>query len=186
MNNLPLNMASQLFGYEPETGRIFWKVPRRPTISAGDTAGNTDVSSGYTRVTFCGKSIKAHRLAWALHYGEWPKTDIDHINGVRNDNRIANLQQVSRQDNIRGKAKRKSSMSTLKGVTPHRTKLGWYVAQLRRNDTTEKLGVFASEQEAHNAYCDAAKVLHGEFFNPDCSCHQSGSRKQSVATSKLV
>ena len=72
--------------------------------------------------------------------------------------------------NIQNTKKRKG-LCTLKGVTPSRNK---FAAQINIDGVQKKLGVFISEQEAHNAYCEAAKIAFGPFFNPDCLCHQSG------------
>jgi len=66
---------------------------------------------GYLKFKVGQKIIKAHCIAWALHYGEWPKQEIDHINRVKNDNRIVNLRDVSHTENMRNRGpwKRKDS-----------------------------------------------------------------------------
>lgn len=60
---------------------------------------------GYLIIKIKGTQIKAHRLAWFLYYGNFPKNEIDHKNRNRTDNRIQNLRDVSRQENILNTAK---------------------------------------------------------------------------------
>ena len=171
MRTLPIHMLEQIFSYDPESGLVFWKIPRpRAKIKPGDLAGNLDPCTGYMRVMFNQRQFKLHRIAWALSYKYWPDIDIDHINSCRNDNRLINLRLATRSENIQNTKKRKG-LCTLKGVTPSRNK---FAAQINIDGVQKKLGVFISEQEAHNAYCEAAKIAFGQFFNPDCLCHQSG------------
>jgi hypothetical protein len=84
--------------YDPKTGDIIWLKKPSPKVYIGDIAGNLN-SLGYLRIQFYGKSYYAHRLAWFLYYGNWPKNDIDHINGIKTDNRISNLRDVTKSEN---------------------------------------------------------------------------------------
>ena len=84
------------FSYDPETGRFFWRnregfCPQEGAMTAGKEAFISRKPNGYIYARLMGRAIYAHRAAWAISYGEWPKGDIDHINGDRADNRIANL-----------------------------------------------------------------------------------------------
>ena len=91
--------VKKAFNYDPETGAIERKTKRVVGRIAGKT-GWMHVS-GYLLVRFNGGIYQAHRLAWAFCYGEVPcELVIDHINGVRNDNRIANLRLVSHRQNM--------------------------------------------------------------------------------------
>ena len=175
MKTLPINMLRQVFVYDGDTGLVYWKIPRKNGVVAGGIAGSVDSSSGYARLCFRRKAYKTHRIAWALAYGEWPVMDIDHINGNRADNRLKNLRVASRTENIRSMKKRKNSACMLKGATPYKNRNDKFVAQIRIDGRQRKLGVFTSQQSAHDAYCAAAVVAFGKFFNPDCSCHQSGA-----------
>ena len=83
--------------YDPLTG-IFTRKKGSRAGKVGAIAGSL-TSYGYIRVSICSKFYMAHRLAWLYVYGYLPENSIDHINGVRNDNRLANLQEVSRACN---------------------------------------------------------------------------------------
>jgi hypothetical protein len=112
----------QFFSYAPETGKLFWKLTHGRKIEV------TTTSNGYIRVYFAEKRIPAHRAAWALHYGRWPTLLLDHINGDRADNRIANLREVTPRENCRNAKKQANNTSGVTGVywTPRE---GRWVAQ---------------------------------------------------------
>lgn len=83
----------EFLDYNPETGNIVWKQRphNRSKVKPGDRAGCI-VADGYRHITFRHKIYKEHRIAWYIFTGEdiGDKT-IDHINGIRDDNRISNL-----------------------------------------------------------------------------------------------
>jgi hypothetical protein len=79
--------------YDPETG-IFTK------IKDGSICGYNPTCKGYGRIYINRLGYYSHRLAWLYVYGEWPKQQIDHINRIRNDNRICNLRDVSPAENM--------------------------------------------------------------------------------------
>lgn len=136
--------------YEPETGKLYWRertpdmfkpgkpgcrVARTPdhicTGWNGRHAGNeafTTNSGGYRTGRLSGRTVKAHRIAWAIHHGEWPKGSIDHINGDPADNRIANLRDVSHSMNMRNTAARSDNKSGYSGVRWCRRAQKWIVA----------------------------------------------------------
>lgn len=90
--------------YNSDTGELIFK-PRGNamfnTKYAGRKAFNSLDAYGYRQGNLLGKMYKAHRVIWAFHYGEWPNGEIDHINGDRADNRIANLRVVTASENRR-------------------------------------------------------------------------------------
>lgn len=105
----------------------------------------------------------AHRLAWLLHYGSWPSRHIDHINGDRADNRIANLREcddAENQQNLR--AATAASKSGLLGVTTRTYRNGAvrYAASIQVDGTKRYLGVYGTPEEAHSAYRAAKRQLH--------------------------
>ena len=70
-----------------------FKYNKDGTITRDDrknSLGSYD-KDGYLILKIKGKQFKAHRIAWLLNYGEFPKGEIDHINRCRTDNRIENL-----------------------------------------------------------------------------------------------
>lgn len=74
---------------------MYWKINRTNGVKSGDIAGRKN-HDGYIHVSVFGKTYSGHRLAWFLHYGEFPELDIDHINRDRSDNRICNLRLATR------------------------------------------------------------------------------------------
>jgi len=97
-------------------------------------------------------------------HGRWPAKYLDHINGIRNDNRLCNLREATQTENTRNQGKQKTNTSGLKGAGWHKGQKKW-VAKIRIGTTDKWLGTFSSKEEAHAAYCEAAKKYHGEFAN---------------------
>jgi len=103
-------------------------------------------------------SHKAHRLAWLYTYGEWPVGDIDHINECKGDNRIINLREATRAENMQNRSKaNKNGHSGLLGVTKVGKK---WLGQIHVDGVRHHLGRFESPQEAHAAYLRAKHQLH--------------------------
>ena len=101
-----------------------------------------------------GKKLLAHRAAWAIYYGKWPDGVLDHINGVRYDNRIKNLRDVSVVENVKNSATRSDSSSGVVGVVWHRTRSKWMVRVGK-----EFVGYFCDLEEAKVARREAASRL---------------------------
>jgi hypothetical protein len=107
-----------------------------------------------------GRIYLAHRLAWMYVYGRWPAKglDIDHINGNRQDNRIANLREVTRGQNMQNQ-RRASSRSTT-GLLGVLRKSRRFAAHITADGRTHCLGTFDTPEEAHRVYMDAKSRLH--------------------------
>lgn len=150
--------VAALLDYDPVTGLFTHKVNGHKR-KAGDVTGRLD-TKGYIRIRLLGYEFKAHRLAWLMIYGVWPKAEIDHINGCTNDNRIINLRDVSVAVNGQN---RKAAMSNNKsGLLGVSTVRGGFLAQIGVNGSQLKLGIYATAEEAHDAYIGAKKCFHGE------------------------
>jgi len=148
-----------LLEYHPDSGVFFWRVSRGRTAKAGQRAG-TQHHSGYRHINVCGRYYAEHRLAWLYVNGVWPLGEIDHMNGVRDDNRFANLQDVDRNANQhnRGGAHR-GNPSGLIGVTWHKAQAKWR-ARIRVDRKEIALGYFDDPVDAYNAYLLAKSKLH--------------------------
>ncbi len=176
MTDITPERLSELLTYDPASGVLTWK--RRPSnmfrgrgkISAehaADTwntkyAGNPAMtalkSSGHNGGPILGHTLMAHRVAWAIHYGRWPSGWLDHINGIRNDNRIANLREASAQENAMNRRPNAGKQSGLPhGVSLKRNKRGIrYFAQIQKDGQNNHLGFFDTPEAAHAAYVAAA------------------------------
>lgn len=152
----------QLLRYEPETGRMFWIARRGRAIPSGAEAFTTVDPGGYRQGRVFGTNIQAHRIAWALAHGRWPSSYIDHINGDKLDNWIANLREATTSENNRNKSAQKNNTSGFKGVSWHSGKMKWR-AQIAVYGKNSHMGYFDTPEEAHEAYSSASIRLHGEF-----------------------
>lgn len=147
----------QVFDYK--NGGLFWrKSLTGKSRIAGKEAGCLN-QDGYVVIEVANKGIGAHRIVWLMHHGAWPKGEIDHLNGIRHDNRIENLRDVA---HITNSENRRTSMNDSKtgvlGVTEF--KGGKYRARIRSNGILVSLGIFDTVEQAHASYVDAKRKLH--------------------------
>lgn len=151
-----------VMSYDPETG-VFTRVERTSNfIRAGEAAGGPH-NQGYVRISVGGNRYLAHRLAWLYMTGEWPKEEIDHINGDRSDNRWANLRRANSMQNNRNR----HDYHSRKGTCFHKPNGKWN-ARLKVKGKYRSLGYFKTCEEAHEAYVRAARAVYGEFASiPD-------------------
>lgn len=137
--------AKKSLSYDPDTGVFTW-LERRMRSAAGSVAGSVH-PRGYRRIGVRGSVVYAHRLAWVMHYGKEPVGEIDHINGIKDDNRIANLRDVPQKVNNQNKRE-----SSLAGVVPSIN--GQWCATFIYEGRVLRIGTFATQEEA------AAMRLH--------------------------
>lgn len=157
MKTLTQDTLKSLLDYNAETGWFRWRVNygnRLPGALAGYLHPR-----GYTRIRVFKRTFDAHRLAWFYVYGVWPKDEIDHINRVKNDNRIVNLRCVSRSANIQNSSLRRDNTSGVKGVCWH-THSGKWAARITVNHKRMQLGVFDKLEDAVKARKDAEIKYH--------------------------
>jgi hypothetical protein len=144
--------------YNPETGLFTWKIKPRLRSEAGDIAGT--YALGYISICYRQKFYRAHRLAWLYIYGEWPENQIDHINRIRDDNRICNLRLSTNSENGQNKIKaNKNNSSGLLGVFIDKRDNRIY-SKITIGKKIIHLGCFKSKEKAHEAYVKAKKELH--------------------------
>lgn len=134
------------------TGLVWVRSPAH-SVKAGSHAF-TNVVNGYYQDGFQGKYYKAHRVVYYLHHGKWPDGEIDHIDGNRKNNLIANLRDATKSQNIQNK-------KNCKGFWFDK-RHGKYLARIRvpGEDRQEYLGWFDTAEEATDAYYRAKKELH--------------------------
>lgn len=151
--------VNALLQYCPETGELIQRFNRGGTAKKGFQAGHIN-PDGYRRVRVDGKQFMAHRLAWLVFYGTWPANEIDHINGKKDDNRIANLRVVSRAENEWNKPATTCTTSGYRGVTWDPQYRKWR-AQITVNGRKFHVGRFLTPEEAFAAYLARAAALRG-------------------------
>jgi len=148
----------EMLHYDPETGVFTWKVSTSNRVRVGSIAGTLN-TQGYITIQINNKAYYAHRLAWYFSHGEWPTDQIDHANGVRSDNALANLRACSGAENSQNLGTRKTRTKGLLGTTwlPDR---GLWLSQISARGRKLYLGLFPTPEEAHEAYLKAKRELH--------------------------
>lgn len=116
MNALTQDQLKSILDYDPKTGLFTWKVKKSPRASAGSVAGSAHIA-GYVEIGVDDHSYLAHRLAFLWMTGVFPSDQIDHINGVRDDNRWENLRAVSDQANKQNMKRPRNNRSGVVGVS---------------------------------------------------------------------
>lgn len=155
--------VKQCLHYNAETGSFIWLVANSSHPAAGSIAGGL-TSTGYWRIALDGRRYKAHRLAWLYMIGEWPRAQIDHINGDRLDNRWINLREASQIQNSANMRTRDSNLIGIKGVSLYRGIRGdKYRAHIFIRGKTIYLGSFDSAHEAATVYVRAAEAEWGQY-----------------------
>lgn len=152
----------EVLDYDPDTGVFLWRVALCNRVRAGSVAGRID-KDGRRRVMIAKATYFASRLAWFYVYGDWPAGHIDHINGCRADDRLANLRDVTRAMNMQNQARaHRSNRSGLIGAH-WCSKSGAYRSSIWLGGKNHHLGHFDTAEEAHQAYVNAKLERHAGF-----------------------
>lgn len=155
MSTLDSTRLRELLNYDPDTGEFTW----RQTVAnrlCGTRAGANN--HGYRQIRIERKLYQAHRLAWCYVYGVWPPYMVDHINGIKGDNRIANLRLATNQENQQNRRTPQGSNPYI-GVSWNKAAKRWE-AQIRLQGKPTYLGRFSTPEEAHAAYLKAKREGH--------------------------
>jgi hypothetical protein len=158
---ITLTRLREVLHYDPATGVFTWLKTLSKRRSAGLSAGSLR-SDGYIVIKIDDVRTRAHRFAWLYMTGAFPKEQIDHINGVRNDNRWCNLRAATRAQNLANARLAVTNTSGMKGASWHRAAQKWH-AQIRVDGRRIHIGLFDTAQDAHAAYMAKARELHGSF-----------------------
>jgi len=143
--------------YQKETGKLFWKKTRGDGYK-GSEAGylRTD---GYIVICIAKTLVRAHRVAWFLHYGKWPENEIDHIDGNPANNKIENLRDVLHRANLTNMKLHREGRLVGTIFNKKSIKNPWG-ARIKINGRRVYLGHFPTEQEAHQAYIKAYQEVN--------------------------
>lgn len=172
--------VAQLLKPDFTKGLLFW-LPRSPDLFAegkqlrehsckiwnsrfaGTEAFTAYSESGYRTGRILGFKYQSHRVIWLLHTGNWPADQIDHINGIRSDNRIVNLRAVTNAENCKNQRKRLSNTSGVVGVGWCKTYGKWTVT-IAANQKEKKLGRY-DDFDAAVAARKSAEIEYGYHEN---------------------
>ena len=157
-----LQVLVSLLQYNQETGQLVWVKGWINKI--GKVAGHVDCS-GYRKIGFKKYQFRAHRLCWFIVHGTMPKHEIDHINGLKDDNRLCNLRQATISENRINVKLRSSNKSGFKGVRRVNRIARPFRAAIQKDGLRISLGNFETAEQAHDAYVKASIKFHGEFAN---------------------
>lgn len=146
VNKLDIDLLRSVLHYDAETGVFTWKVRTSNRIKIGGVAGAVG-EHGYILIRIHGVLYKAHRLAWFYVHGEWPQAEVDHINGRPADNRLCNLREATRKQNMENRGLNANNSTGYRGVT-FTKRLGKFKATLRHHWKTHNLGHFDTAEEA--------------------------------------
>ena len=173
-----LDLLRKFLDYDGATGIFLWlEKPSRRT-RAGSVAGSTN-TLGYRQISIDGLAYLAHRVAWKLETGCDPVNDIDHINGDKSDNRIANLCEITRTQSKWKQGKYANNKSGHKGVSWHKATCKWS-AQIGIPGKNRNLGLFTDINDAAAAYATAATALHGKFLNLGTKGNNNDNDNQQI------
>lgn len=161
--------------YDANTGKLYWlrRNMEQWTACAASCARwngryaereafTAEKARGYLHGSLMGKQFSAHRVVWALWYGSWPSLHVDHIDGNTGNNRIENLREATRSQNMRNSRSAKGSTSPFLGVS-WKSECKKWCAQIQMADGKKHLGYFCDELDAAKAY-DAAAFAHSGAF----------------------
>lgn len=158
--------------YCAESGNFYWmKTVYDPVDGSFHGVVDADAkpikayrsTNGYLYIKAGGKKHLAHRLAWVLSTGHWPKQQLDHINGNCEDNRLCNLRECTVGENAQNHTLRKDSTTGFIGVCFNKTAQK-YMAYINKDGRRHNLGYYSTPEAAHVAYLEAKAGLH--TFNP--------------------
>lgn len=149
----------ELLDYDTSTGVFRWKVGRRGRARAGSIAGSKH-PKGYLRISIDCQDYLAHRLAWVFVHGDIDETlEIDHKNGIRDDNRVDNLRLVNDiQNSNNQQARLRGERRKMLGASYHKPSGKW-ISRVKVNGKDKYLGLFDTPEEANQAYLTAKRNI---------------------------
>lgn len=155
-----------LVSYDPLTGIFRWRYYRFRCPPAGAVVGSLN-ARGYLRTLINKEFHFLHRLAWFYVHGVWPKDILDHANGVKTDNRIANLREADTRRNAYNRKRPRTNTSGVKGVQRYKNG-GWgvWIRNPQRGNKMTLFGVYPDFDSAVKVRREKAAEWHGEFYNP--------------------
>lgn len=160
---LTFERVNEVLAYDADTGIFRWKVKVSDRAPVGKIAGG-HTSSGHWRIRIDGHYYLAHRLAWLLVIGEWPSSEIDHKNRIRDDNKWNNLRVCTASQNHANSKLYAGNSTGFKGVQFVKSRKK-FIAIVVKDGRRHHCGFHLDAAAAHAAYAVKAKELFGDFFH---------------------
>jgi hypothetical protein len=121
---MEISISNVLYYDETSPSCLRWKTDiytgknyKTAIVCAGDAAGHLDNTNGYYCVRWRKKKYFAHKIIWELfHEKKEVYQNIDHINGIKTDNKIDNLRLVPQAINTRNCKMKSNNLSGVTGV----------------------------------------------------------------------
>jgi len=149
----PIHIVLELLQYDPDTGVLSWRRNEKVSANVRGKVAGTLNAGGYRSIMINGSSFLAHRLAWLISEGEDPGgLEVDHIDGLRDDNRRENLRLVTPSQN-------QHNQRRAKGYYFNKQYQKWR-AQIFLNAKNRHIGYYNTEEEARDAYIQAKAKFH--------------------------
>jgi hypothetical protein len=174
-----IDTLHKLFIYDAEAGELYWRERTPDMFNTGkrfsaerkcnhwngrhaNKPAGCLCPDGYIKVRLSTRLYRAHQIIYAMAHGYWPPMDLDHKDGNRSNNTIANLRLATHSQNMANKRVHKSSRHGLKGVEKQSASSG-YISRIMVHGKRIYLGAYPTVELAHAAYVEAAKKYFGEF-----------------------
>lgn len=162
----------ELLSYDPSSGKFTWLYRPIETFAdsnhgkiwnsrfAGKLVPGSINTKGYLQFAIHGKRMLYHRIVWFYVHGNWPKNQIDHIDGDKVNNKIGNLREATNSQNQQNlRMHKKYGINTLLGASYHKRDKTFH-ARITINGKLFYLGRFATELDAHNRYVEEKRKIH--------------------------
>ena len=158
-STLTADRLRQVANYNSDTGAFTWIIVPHNRFRVGDRAGYRRTVDGYWSIQVDKTPYLAHRLAWLYVKGTWPKNQLDHINGIRDDNRISNLREATQEENHQN-VKTRAGRNHAERGTCYRKDVKKWAAAIGMDGGHVYLGLFDTQEQAHQAYVEAKLKYH--------------------------
>lgn len=149
----------EAFAYDPLTGALTWRTKVARSVVVGNQAGCAR-SDGYHTVRLDGVQMLVHRVIWAIVTGAWPQERIDHEDTDPGNNRWVNLREAPHWGNMANRSVMPNNHLGIKGIRQRGDK---FLASITINCRQIHLGTYSTEQDAADAYAEAATLAFGQF-----------------------
>ena len=142
----PAYVVDDMFNLDPDTGELTRKICLNSRWKIGGKVGFVRKKDGYVQISILANKYLGHRVVWCKHYGTWPDGEVDHINGIKTDNRIENLRLADTNIQVQNRGLNKTNKSGYRGVWQKEN--GRWRVYITKDYKRINVGSYASYDEA--------------------------------------